>query len=572
MFEIGSRTIPITTQSDEAFDAFWEEEARNPHRNRIRIGRTYQASIPPKLKQGMYDQTSIDSFDHTSVIGESDGRKFEDLETIYWHKQSPQKYEELNEYFSAAKLVSLYARYKMLEKSKAERQQHSSTTSNDLEPIANNGISNKTEVTNGCVSEQHKTLDQHLIDIYQFVSSHHPPTKDEGCSSSSSVTSSHKDEWTIKEARLFGSALEVYGKNFGAIKKALPWKPVKSLMEHYYSSEDGTSDEDDDYLSPKETEFLSAKSKNFQTLTVATCLTPQIPHFNGHDFSMKSINENSLIIPGQEVKALKAKPVMKNQVVEPVNGQSLMGSLKFFMDGQLVLKLNAKQQEMSKKCSWVESLDTPKIPKPVFKKKIRQPRVEVDSRPDSGRSSVRSEDTGEESSDDDSLGSADSRSLPSPSFVPRFRNSKIKVESNCQIPLSSTILITSPNSAIKDGNESYKPCKSDPKRVSDNHALLLPEAKKRFRTSPKSSNPSLDLNNESKVNMRLIQERLQFPSFYSPFQSSHDQVNNGESLAVDLSCKSPPNSNSSAINLSHTRSNGTGKFNQNILSNATNFI
>lgn len=440
----------------------------------------------------------------------------------------------------------------MFEKSKADRelQQQHLETNNTESSVGNNGISCKSEVTNGCVNDSHRTLDQQLIDIYNFVSSHHPPTKDEGCSSSSSTTSSHKDEWTIKEARIFASALEVYGKNFGAIKKAIPWKPVKSLMEHYYSSnEDGTSDEDDDYISPKDTEFLSAKSKNFQTLTVATCLTTQIPLLNGHDFSLKGAAENSLIIPGQEVKALKAKPVMKNQLVEPVNGHSVLGSLKFFMDGQLVLKLNAKQQETSKKCSWVESLDTLKIPKPVIKNKLPPSKIAVmeGKWTDSGRSSARSEDTGEESSDDDSMESADSRSLPSPSLVPRFRNSKVKVESNSQIPLPSTFFVSSPNSAVKDNESSM--FKSDQKRVSENHALLLPEAKKRFRTSPKPpSDPSHDLDNESKVNMKMIQERLQFPSLYSPFRSNHVQSNNSNMSAVDLSCKPSPNSKSSLIN------------------------
>lgn len=40
------------TATDVEFDAYWEEEARNPHRNRIRIGRQYQASIQPLLKKG----------------------------------------------------------------------------------------------------------------------------------------------------------------------------------------------------------------------------------------------------------------------------------------------------------------------------------------------------------------------------------------------------------------------------------------------------------------------------------------------------------------------------------------
>lgn len=38
--------------ADADFDSYWEEEARNPNRNRIRIGRQYQATVTPLLKQG----------------------------------------------------------------------------------------------------------------------------------------------------------------------------------------------------------------------------------------------------------------------------------------------------------------------------------------------------------------------------------------------------------------------------------------------------------------------------------------------------------------------------------------
>lgn len=50
----------VTTEpTDAEFDAYWEEEARNPHRNRIRIGRQYQATIPPRLKSGNMTDTIL---------------------------------------------------------------------------------------------------------------------------------------------------------------------------------------------------------------------------------------------------------------------------------------------------------------------------------------------------------------------------------------------------------------------------------------------------------------------------------------------------------------------------------
>ena len=39
---------------DIDFDSYWDEEARNPNRNRIRIGRQYQAQCPLLLKSGIY--------------------------------------------------------------------------------------------------------------------------------------------------------------------------------------------------------------------------------------------------------------------------------------------------------------------------------------------------------------------------------------------------------------------------------------------------------------------------------------------------------------------------------------
>lgn len=79
---------------DDDFDSYWEEEARNPHRNRIRIGRQYQATVPPLLKHG-----------------EKDPRKLEDLETLSFcpKKSSKVSDAELNHYFTVAKSLNIFA-------------------------------------------------------------------------------------------------------------------------------------------------------------------------------------------------------------------------------------------------------------------------------------------------------------------------------------------------------------------------------------------------------------------------------------------------------------------------------
>ncbi|XP_013783809.1 uncharacterized protein LOC106467965 [Limulus polyphemus] len=74
------------------FDSYWEDESKSKNRNRIRVGRQYQAIIPPLLKPG-----------------ESDGRRLEDLETLKW-KPNNLNDQELDEYFSVARAVSFFGR------------------------------------------------------------------------------------------------------------------------------------------------------------------------------------------------------------------------------------------------------------------------------------------------------------------------------------------------------------------------------------------------------------------------------------------------------------------------------
>lgn len=83
---------PLSVDTD--FDSYWEEEARNPHRNRIRIGRQYQASVPAVLKQDDKDQ-----------------RNLEHLETLSFCPKESAKVSdsELDHYFTVAKSLNLFA-------------------------------------------------------------------------------------------------------------------------------------------------------------------------------------------------------------------------------------------------------------------------------------------------------------------------------------------------------------------------------------------------------------------------------------------------------------------------------
>lgn len=76
--------------ADFDFDAYWDEEARNPNRNRIRIGRQYQAQVPPLLKSS-----------------DQDSRKLSDLETLCYDPSNRLTDAQLEQYFAIAKAIGL---------------------------------------------------------------------------------------------------------------------------------------------------------------------------------------------------------------------------------------------------------------------------------------------------------------------------------------------------------------------------------------------------------------------------------------------------------------------------------
>lgn len=262
---------------------------------------------------------------------------------------------------------------------------------------------------------------------------------------------------------MFAKALEVCGKNFGAIKKTfLPWKPVKSIIEYYYKGSDNEDPNDDEpgeqgkrrqflsvnstksLMSAKPTSNSSNNNNNSAAKSNGSTTTTNKDDEGSPGEKRSTSSENAakldmfnLFLNGKEIKPLKAKPIIKKEPVEAASSSaSNLGSLKFYMDGQLVLKLNAKQQAEAK-TQWIESLDTPKILPPVKKVKHKKcPEVDNDK--------VKSEDTEDcsmDSSDGDSCASSESKSLPSPSgSTGTPRKAKVKLENNCYVPLSSPVL------------------------------------------------------------------------------------------------------------------------------------
>ena len=337
------------------------------------------------------------------------------------------------------------------------------------------------------------------------MSSHHPSHRDIGCrasllpdtaanstdsESTNSLTSLLSAEWNPNETKLFSRALEVCGKNFSAIKKDfLPWKSVKSIIEHYYlgierDTTHGLKHEELNHTNQSETnvanhvikqepgtntfalDILSSVSKLMKpcsdSTTEANCertQSSQMSSEENNECDVKKESDDDLkAVSGQEVKPLKAKPILPSAIQESTNSISTVGSLKFFLDGQLVLKLNAQQENTNQKCQWVESSDIVKKARLVHKsrKRLLNERQDFDLNNHLNNKSLNNDDLDDasnDSSDDESLESNESALVPSPSAMVA-KKAKVKLENSTHKSLSSPTLVSAKDPKL----EIYNPC------------------------------------------------------------------------------------------------------------------
>ncbi|XP_029822070.2 arginine-glutamic acid dipeptide repeats protein isoform X2 [Ixodes scapularis] len=321
--------------SDADFDSYWENESRNNNRNRIRVGRQYQATVPALLRPG-----------------ESDGRRLEDLETLRWRPESLSD-QSIDEYLSMAKAVSLFAR-----------------AMDKWQAWGEGG-------PEGCC------LQTALRGLSDFVTSHHGCHHDAGCQ----VGPTLPCHWTPTEASLFARALDECGKNFGAIKKDfLPWKPVKSLIEFYYQGRmpkqesDGQEQEAGCSTSTGASCTSNCSTSKCTANCTSNCISNCIKNCikkevkeepveedeeeereeekqKGDEPPPEGTAEEAPGVSGPEVKPMRAKPVKAAE--EGPASVAPVGSLKFFLGGRLVLKLSAQEGG-----AWVEAQDTPRLGRP----------------------------------------------------------------------------------------------------------------------------------------------------------------------------------------------------------------
>ncbi|XP_074600997.1 uncharacterized protein LOC141855021 isoform X2 [Brevipalpus obovatus] len=315
-----------------------------------------------------------------------------------------------------------------------------------------------------------------------------------------------KSKWTPTEIHLFTIALEFCGKNFSAIKKEfLPWRSVKSIIEFYYlglskdsSSTSSTSNPPSSKKSPpsKQSTQCTNTSNNPTATNSSTtgnqnsdngspscegdsshptsspqskmnadndCASPSGMHCASHGGEvgkgscLNSIkcetneeNDKGCLINGVEVKAIKGRPVSPKSRSDQASSASNLGSLKFYKDGHLVLKLNAKQEEAAHKCHWVESQDTPRLPKPGMKGNGLKPdSLNSGNHRSNNHQGEDLEDNSLDSSDVESQASSESSNLPTITTVNNPKKAKVRVE-DCFVPLSSCNSISTSSATSRD--------------------------------------------------------------------------------------------------------------------------
>jgi len=392
-----------------------------------------------------------------------------------------------------------------------------------------------------------------------------------------------KGSWSPTETHLFILALEVCGKNFSAIKKEyLPWKSVKSMIEFYYLNKESIN-----RSSVKKLEENSLDSNSLNetklTCTSTSSFVPKIESTEIDKFIEKPVSDeeeeedkNLSHLDGLEVKPLKAKPLMDSIEPDSENRANIsnLGSLKFYMDGHLVLKLNAQKETSALKCQWVESSDTPNIIRNLRSSKnnsklfsLSSERSECDPKHihnDKCQHQTNDEidDYSFDSSDDDSLASSESNYLISGNV--NYKKAKVRVE-DCYVPLPSPFNVSAATTTVtKDSiiNNTKGLIKQE-----GGLGMMKKEQINSFPTSKQTvSNKFLTENQSKKKNLKMpiwLSDRRKSPllnlsennRWYSDKPSSQPPVAHASSRLSTTSTASSSSSFSTISSMNNSNSN-----------------
>lgn len=334
-----------------------------------------------------------------------------------------------------------------------------------------------------------------------------------------------KGKWTMTDIHLFTVALEFCGKNFSAIKKEfLPWKSINSIIEFYYFGLPKKGPNSSEQTSKSSSRQSNMDSK-FLENDSSSCEGDQSRHHlnsspkendepnssfsaGNHGGSVSNvknepnddIEKGFPIVNGLEVVALKGRPVSPQTRTDTGNNVSNLGSLKFYKDGHLVLKLNAKQEDPAQKCHWVESQDTPKLTKqtPHFKGTCSKSESSSGSNHRSNHLRDDNDDNSVESSDVESQESSESnfQTIINPNNI---KKAKVRVE-DCFVPSSPCNTLSVSASSSKDHLSSSVSAKGS----TMSSTSTVTQDSSSFTSSLSTKRPALD-SSTLKANARLIE-------------------------------------------------------------------
>lgn len=255
-------------------DAFFYALVYDPHaktlvadRGEIRIGSTYQASIPSVIG---------DKDDDGRGDGERDenGLLLPELEERLWVPHGKNKLADMDtdKFLIIARSVGTFARALDCSSSVKQPSLHMSAAAASR------------DVT---LFHAHQLLHKHNYDIADALKMLVPTTGPMLCRD-------EMEDWSASEANLFEEAIEKYGKDFNDIRKDfLPWKSMKNIIEYFFMWK--TTDR---YVQQKRIKALEAESKLKQVF---------VPNYTNKSTRLNGSN-GEIIIRGKDCDAYPNLP------------------------------------------------------------------------------------------------------------------------------------------------------------------------------------------------------------------------------------------------------------------------
>jgi len=255
-------------------DAFFYALVYDPHaktlvadRGEIRIGSTYQASIPSVIG---------DKDDDGRGDGEKDenGLLIPELEERLWVPHGKNKLADMDtdKFLIIARSVGTFARALDCSSSVKQPSLHMSAAAASR------------DVT---LFHAHQLLHKHNYDIADALKMLVPTTGPMLCRD-------EMEDWSASEANLFEEAIEKYGKDFNDIRKDfLPWKSMKNIIEYFFMWK--TTDR---YVQQKRIKALEAESKLKQVF---------VPNYTNKSTRLNGSN-GEIIIRGKDCDAYPNLP------------------------------------------------------------------------------------------------------------------------------------------------------------------------------------------------------------------------------------------------------------------------